>query len=167
MRKNIFFSVLFLLMSVLCGQAQVSFRGLVTDEGGTPLAGVNIRVDNSLTGGTTDGKGEFLITGLPEGTHTLNFSYVGYEPQKYKAEGSREAIRVIMRESYNRLSQVVVTGTGTHRRMADSPVPITVITAMPISTEIWANLQVRSLRRAPMLWPTRVVAALETPCPGM
>ena len=141
MRKNIFFSVLFLLMSVLCGQAQVSFRGLVTDEGGTPLAGVNIRVDNSLTGGTTDGKGEFLITGLPEGTHTLNFSYVGYEPQKYKAEGSREAIRVIMRESYNRLSQVVVTGTGTHRRMADSPVPITVITAKDIAASNAATVE--------------------------
>ena len=45
--------------------------------------------------------------------------------------------------------------------------PMTVMTAMPISTEIWANLHVRSFLPAPMLWPTRVVAAFDTPCPGI
>lgn len=139
--KKITLTCLLLLCAMASAQAQVRLHGCVTREDGTPLAGVNIRVDNSLTGGTTDGKGEFLITGLPEGTHTLNFSYVGYEPEKYKAEGSREAIRVIMRESYNRLSQVVVTGTGTHRRMADSPVPITVITAKDIAASNAATLK--------------------------
>lgn len=37
------------ICEIVFAQAQVSFRGLVTDESGTPLAGVNIRVDNSLT----------------------------------------------------------------------------------------------------------------------
>ena len=41
-----------------------------------PLAGVNIRVDNSLTGCTTNGKGEFIIDNLPDGQHTLRFSYI-------------------------------------------------------------------------------------------
>lgn len=122
-------------------QAQVRLSGQVTDEDGTPLAGVNIRVDNSLTGGTTDGKGAFSITGLSDGEHTLNFSYVGYEPQKYHTEGSLENIRITLQESYNRLAQVVVTGTGTHRRMADSPVPITVITAKDVAASNAATLE--------------------------
>ena len=37
-----------------------------------------------------------------------------------------------MQESYINLGQVVVTGTGTHRRMTNSPVPIQVITAKDI-----------------------------------
>lgn len=123
-----------LAMLPLLGNAQVRLSGQVFDEDGkTPLPGVNIRVDNSLNGGTTNIKGEFSISNLPEGKHTLNFSYVGYETQKYATEGSQSGIRIVLKESHNRLSQVVVTGTGTHRRMSDSPVPITVITAKDIS----------------------------------
>lgn len=130
-------------------QAQIQLSGQVTDENGTPLVGVNIRIDNSLTGGTTDGKGIFNITGLSEGEHTLNFSYVGYEPKKYRTEGNQENIRIILTESENRLAQVVVTGTGTHRRMADSPVPITVITAKDIAASNAATLEDALIKLSP------------------
>lgn len=39
------------------------------------------------------------------------------------------------------IGQVVVTGTGTHRRMTDSPVPVSVITAKEISTANVATLE--------------------------
>ena len=130
-------------------QAQTQLSGQVTDENGTPLVGVNIRIDNSLTGGTTDGKGIFNITGLSEGEHTLNFSYVGYEPKKYRTEGNQKNIRITMVESDNRLAQVVVTGTGTHRRMADSPVPITVITAKDIAASNAATLEDALIKLSP------------------
>ena len=122
-------------------QAQIRLSGQVTDENGTPMVGVNIRVDNSLTGGTTDGNGKFNITGLSDGEHTLNFSYVGYEPKKYRTKSNQENIRVTLAKSDNRLTQVVVTGTGTHRRMADSPVPVTVITAKDIAASNAATLE--------------------------
>ena len=134
MKKEQMLIAILLAMLPLLGHAQVRLSGQVFDEDGkTPLPGVNIRVDNSLNGGTTNIKGEFSISNLPEGKHTLNFSYVGYEAQKYATEGSQSGIRVVLKESHNRLNQVVVTGTGTHRRMSDSPVPITVITAKDIS----------------------------------
>ena len=45
--------------------------------------------------------------------------------------------------------------------------PMTAMTAMPMMTDMLANLQVRSFLLAPMLCPTRVVAALEIPYPGI
>lgn len=138
--KQIFISLMLVLFPLLA-QAQLVLRGKVVDNGGEPLPGVNIRVDNSLVGGTTDGKGEFQIKGLPEGKHTLNFSYVGYEPKKLSVDGSGEAIHVKLIESFNRLNQVVVTGTGTHKRMVDSPVPISVITAKDIAASNSASLE--------------------------
>lgn len=127
--------------SIWEGEQKGDIRGRVTNENGTPLSAVNIRIDNTLRGGTTNGNGEFRISNLPAGKHTLNFSYVGYEPQKYTVEGNRENICIVLRESYNRLNQVVVTGTGTHRRMADSPVPITVITSKDIRNSNASTLE--------------------------
>lgn len=150
MRRRQFWMTVPMALVCVYAQAQVSLSGrVVSGEGNIPLSGVNIRVDNSLAGGTTDGNGEFSITNLPEGTHTLNFSYVGYEPQKYTAEGNQKDIQIVLRESYNRMSQVVVTGTGTHRRMSESPVPVTVITAKEIMNSNASTLEEALVKLSP------------------
>lgn len=149
--KTVLLISILLLWSVTLTHAQVWLQGRVTNEDGTPLSGVNIRVDNIQKGGTTDGMGEFLITGLQEGAHVLHFSYIGYEPEKYSAEGSQNNIRVTMKESNNRLGQVVVTGTGTHRRMVDSPVPISVITAKDITTSNVSTLEEALTKLSPSI----------------
>lgn len=135
-------------MSSLC--AQVTLSGKVTDEtNGEPLAGVNIRVDKSLAGGTTNGKGEFTLTNLPEGKHVLRFTYVGYTPQHFTTDGTDQKIHVKLSENYNNIGQVVVTGTGTHRRMTDSPVPVSVITAKEISNANASTLEEALVKLTP------------------
>lgn len=142
-------------MAVLCClmtslYAQVTLSGKVTDqENGEPLAGVNIRVDNSLSGGTTNGKGEFRIKSLPEGKHKLSFTYVGYSSKHFTTEGNQSAIQIKMEASYNNIAQVVVTGTGTHRRMTDSPVPVSVITAKEISNANISSLEEALVKLSP------------------
>ena len=137
----------YLLAAILCCltpllHAQTALSGkVVSADTNEPLAGVNIRVDNSLTGCATNGKGEFIIDNLPDGQHTLRFSYIGFTPKKYTADGQEENILVKLEESYSNLSQVVVTGTGTHRRMTDSPVPVSVITAKEIGSANVSTLE--------------------------
>lgn len=136
------------IVSSLC--AQVTLSGKVTDEtNGEPLAGVNIRVDKSLAGGTTNGKGEFTLTNLPEGKHVLRFTYVGYTPQHFTTDGTDRKIHVKLSENYNNIGQVVVTGTGTHRRMTDSPVPVSVITAKEISNANASTLEEALVKLTP------------------
>ncbi|WP_462401157.1 carboxypeptidase-like regulatory domain-containing protein, partial [Bacteroides clarus] len=106
-----------LLAAMLCCltpllHAQTALSGKVVSAGtNEPLVGVNIRVDNSLTGCTTNGRGEFTIDNLPGGQHTLRFSYIGFTPGKYTTDGQETDILVKLEESYSNLSQVVVTGT--------------------------------------------------------
>lgn len=65
MKKEQMLIAILLAMLPLLGHAQVRLSGQVFDEDGkTPLPGVNIRVDNSLNGGTTNIKGEFSISNL-------------------------------------------------------------------------------------------------------
>ena len=72
-----------MLLAWLCGVmtlgAQTSVSGRVINaDTNEPVVGANIRVDHSLTGDVTNTRGEFTISNLPEGTHTLNVSHLNY-----------------------------------------------------------------------------------------
>ena len=132
-----------MLVGVCCVvSAQVTIKGRVLNsETGEPVVGANIRVDHSLQGGTTNAKGEFIIKGLPDGKQTLQVSHLNYEPQRYSTSKSVNDVVIRMTESHNNLNQVVVTGTGTHRRMVDSPIPVNVLTAKDIKEANVTNLE--------------------------
>ena len=75
--QRIFFS-LFLLLSTLKLQAQITISGKVTDKAtGQPIPGVTIRVGHSLKGATSNARGEFILKNLPDGEQTLRFSAIG------------------------------------------------------------------------------------------
>lgn len=123
-------------------EAQTTISGkIVSISTGKPIEGANIRIDNSLNGCTTNGKGEFSINNLPEGKHQLRVTHVSYTPKSYTAKGNEKEILIKMEESYLNIGQVVVTGTGTHHRMTDSPVPVSVITAKDLKDANIATLQ--------------------------
>ena len=132
-----------MLVGVCCVvSAQVTIKGRVLNsETGEPVVGANIRVDHSLQGGTTNAKGEFIIKGLPDGKQTLQVSHLNYEPQRYSTSKSVNDVVIRMTESHNNLNQVVVTGTGTHRRMVDRPIPVNVLTAKDIKEANVTNLE--------------------------
>jgi hypothetical protein len=46
----------------------------------TPLSGADVVVLNTILGAAADLEGNFIITGVPVGNYTLQFSYLGYEP---------------------------------------------------------------------------------------
>lgn len=143
MKKKVSLTALLCCM-VVSTFAQISLSGKVVNaETNDPVVGANIRIDHSLAGCTTNGKGEFTISNLPEGKHLLSVTHVSFLPQKYTANTGEKDILIKMTESYINLGQVVITGTGTHRRMSNSPVPIQVITAKDLG-----NANVTSLEDA-------------------
>lgn len=131
MLKKFLFLVSMFTWASVC--AQVTLGGIVIDsETGNPIQGANIRVEHSLSGSTTNSKGEFTITNLPDqDSYKLSVTHVSYLPVNVTTARDNSII-IKMQESYINLGQVVVTGTGTHRRMTNSPVPIQVITAKDI-----------------------------------
>lgn len=131
MLKKLILSVFAFVAMPVC--AQVTLGGIVIDsETGKPVQGANIRVEHSLSGTSANSKGEFSISNLPEqDSYKLSVTHVSYLPVTVTT-GADNSIIIKMQESYINLGQVVVTGTGTHRRMTNSPVPIQVITAKDI-----------------------------------
>ena len=92
----------------------ISITGLVRDETGDPLPGVNIRVKDSQTGTTTDAKGLYSIT-VPDRNAVLVFTYIGFETQE-QTVGNQTIINLTMSEGTRLIDEVVVVGYGTQRK---------------------------------------------------
>lgn len=129
--------------------AQTALSGkVVSADTNEPLAGVNIRVDNSLTGCTTNGKENLSSTICPTDNTRCASPTSASNPKIHRGR-TRRNILVKLEESYSNLSQVVVTGTGTHRRMTDSPVPVSVITAKEIGSANVSTLEEALVKLTP------------------
>src|SRR5690606_33711034 len=62
--------------------AQGKIAGNVTDRGtGDPLIGVNVVIQGTTQGTTTDIDGNYIILNVRPGAHTLVFSYIGFSTQ--------------------------------------------------------------------------------------
>ena len=95
--------------------AQTTVSGLVKDEKGQPLGGVSISVKGGNAGTSTDATGKFSLA-VPDQQSILIFSFVGYDPQEVRADKSQ--LDVTMLPSDNRLSDVVVVGYGTQKKVS-------------------------------------------------
>jgi len=121
---------------------QITLKGKVVDaKNGKALVGANVRLVGTSIGSATSNKGEFILEKVPEGSYTLRASYSGYEVNSIKVDGSKNDILFRLKPSLINLNQVVISGTGTHRKLKDSPVPIEVMTASDIKKSGIATIE--------------------------
>lgn len=79
--KAAILSILFICLSVIVLHAQNgTIRGKVFDKNlGTPIGYGSVFIDDGGLGTMTDDEGFFNIVDIPEGTHVLSFSFLGYD----------------------------------------------------------------------------------------
>jgi TonB family protein len=95
--------------------------GVVRDQRGQPIPGVNIVSKGSTTGTITNGEGKYSIE-VPSADQTLVYSFIGYEAQERPLSKLKDgSLDVKMEEDVTQLSEVVVTGYGDKR---DSMEPV-------------------------------------------
>lgn len=94
-------------------QQERNITGTVLDERGEPMIGVSVLVKGSTTGVITDLDGNFRLK-VPTGAKTLQFTYMGYQPQEADITSSTLTIR--MKPEEQLLDEVVVVGYGTVRK---------------------------------------------------
>ncbi|MFS2186740.1 SusC/RagA family TonB-linked outer membrane protein [Mucilaginibacter sp. Mucisp84] len=93
----------------------IDIHGRVIDEKGQPLPGVNVKVKGATIGSITGSQGEYTIK-VPDEQTVLIFSYVSFETQEVVV-GDKKAINITMKEASNRLSEVIVVGYGTQKKV--------------------------------------------------
>jgi len=113
-----YFLLLALLFSSILLQAQTltqTIRGTVVDKvSQTTLPGASIILVNSdpLIGTTTDPDGNFKLTQIPVGTHTIRISFIGYKevtlPNIIVNSGKEVVLTIPIDEDITQLNEIVV-----------------------------------------------------------
>lgn len=118
--------LLLLLMLPLGALAQGTVSGVVRDNTGMPIPGVNIIVQGTQNGTATDMDGNYTLTGVSSGD-AIVFSFIGFSDSIIVFEG-QETLDVVMNESAEELDEVVVIGYGTTTKR-DATGSVTSVTA--------------------------------------
>ncbi|GAB3634998.1 TonB-dependent siderophore receptor [Hymenobacter arcticus] len=90
-----------------------TIRGVIRTSDGNPAAFVSVGIPKSGKGANTAEDGSFAITGVEPGTHELQVSFVGLQPQRQTvtvAAGQTTKADFALSESTAQLNEVVVTG---------------------------------------------------------
>jgi TonB-linked SusC/RagA family outer membrane protein len=100
------------IASIVTTDATVT--GVVTDENGSGLPGVNVVVKGSTNGTTTDGDGKYTIN-VPSSESVLVFSFIGFVSQE-AVVGAQTTINISLAPDTQTLTEVLVVGYGTQDR---------------------------------------------------
>jgi len=109
MRKLLLLTILFLSFAVIVQAQTKEVTGKVTDSTGAPLAGASINVKGVRRGTSAGPDGSFRMT-VPTRS-TLTISAIGYDTREVRVENASD-FSVMLRQSSQSLSEVVVTGVG-------------------------------------------------------
>jgi outer membrane receptor protein involved in Fe transport len=113
MRKSTLF-LLFVLCITVAGFAQRSVTGTVTDDSGSPLAGVNIAVKDTAVATMTGKDGKYKLS-VPVSAKFLVYSFIGMTTQEVEIN-DRPVINVQLASSAAKLEEVVAIGYGTAKK---------------------------------------------------
>src|SRR5690625_5914051 len=93
----------------------ITVNGIVTDQEGEPLIGVNIQVKDSSKGTATDFDGKFILEDI-DANAVLVVSYVGYQTQEIAVPGKSD-VEIVMTSDAELWAEVVAVGDGSQEKV--------------------------------------------------
>lgn len=115
---KLFIVMLLCQFAVTASQAQdlLTIRGRVQDADSAPLPGVSVKIKGLSIGASTDANGNYTLQVPASGSHTLEFSFVGFESQQLQISAGRTVYNLQMKATMSDLDEIVVVGYGTSKR---------------------------------------------------
>jgi iron complex outermembrane receptor protein len=141
-------SVVFLLVSFTAfagknsEEAKGTFSGIITDAvTHLPLSGVSVYISDTRNGTTTNSKGEYVISNVPEGSHLVEYSHVGYgtvAEQVAIAGDTKKDIELSPTIVEN--NAVIVTGVSRASQLKKVPFQVEVMRKTELQQTVSTNL---------------------------
>lgn len=113
-------------------QSALLIKGVVTDEKGTPLTGVTIRIKGTPLGTSTDANGRFQLSVPGNSSRILVFSYIGAETAEITV-ANEDPVVVHLKQKATFQQEVVVTAYGIKRQPKELGYATTTISAKELN----------------------------------
>lgn len=94
--------------------ADIPVRGLVTDSGGEPVAGVMVLEEGTSNGTMTDTDGQYSFS-VSSRNSILKFSIIGYR-ETVREAGEQGVVNVTLEDDTQMLEEVVIVGYGVQKK---------------------------------------------------
>ncbi len=119
----------FFILCTLCvyGQKAVLTGSVSSNGEAVPL--VNVYLENTILGTSTDEMGSYTLKNIPPGNYTLRATVIGYLPftkQVSLSANENKTLSITLTASSEQLDEMVVTGTLKPVSRLESPVPVEV-----------------------------------------
>lgn len=101
--------------SLISMQNGRTVTGIVVDETGEPVIGVNVMIKGTTQGTITDLDGKFSLPNV-SGNSVLVISYIGYKEQEIKV-GTRSDLSIKLQEDAELIDEVVVVGYAAQKKV--------------------------------------------------
>ena len=120
-KKRLLFLFSLLLPATIAFAQTGQIAGVVTDaDTGEPLPGVNVVIDGTTRGASSDIDGNYVIQNVSPGTYSLTASFIGFVSQQVTGitvtPGETTTVNFELGQSAIGLEEVVVIGYGTQER---------------------------------------------------
>ena len=130
--------VFLLLPRIVLGQSYLTkISGTISEQGGSPIFGATVLLQNTNAGVVTESDGSFELTGQLEGEYILEVSYMGYKKvlQRLTLEsGKSYNVDFSMKEDSVVLNEVTVTGKSTVQQVRDKAFNVGVVDTKKLHT---------------------------------
>ena len=113
-----------------------SIRGMVTDIFEARLPGVNVLIEGSIVGTSTDRLGKFHLGDLSEGTYVLRFSFIGFQThlETIVLTGDRTIeLTIRMQDQVLESREIIVTASRREQLALTAPVSVSVLSAKDLN----------------------------------
>ncbi len=125
--KQIYLILSLIIYSLNITAQQIDLKGKVIDaQTNEALMGVNVYINGTNKGTTTDITGKYLLKNVPVNSIVV-FDYTGYKTKQFPANKVPKIVK--MTSKPDQLDKVVVTAGGERQRRKDVPISITQISA--------------------------------------
>ncbi len=94
---------------------RVTVKGVVKDENGEPIIGVNVVEKGTTNGTVTDIDGNFTLSVSPNSK--LSVTYIGYSEKEIAVNKAKSPLEILLSEDTQALDEVVVVGYGTQKKV--------------------------------------------------
>ncbi|MFV0536280.1 MAG: TonB-dependent receptor [Dysgonomonas sp.] len=131
--------------------AQMSLSGRVVTESGKPVSEANVWLEYTNIGTSTDANGSFSLSNIPNGKYTLRASSLNYDGVRLPVESSETDIQLVLKDSPFKLNEVVVTGTGTHNKLKNSPIAVDIISQKELQNVSFPSFENTMMALTPSL----------------